>query len=65
MYLVLLQSGGGILKISVIHTLTVDGYIRANSLNVLASTGSLASGGSGGSIEIKTVNLTGRHKRSI
>ena len=42
------------------HTLTVDGYIRANSRDVSNAHSSLASGGSGGSIIIRTVNITGR-----
>ena len=54
-------SGGGRLEIEVNHTLTVDGYIMANSEDVLSvSSWSGASGGSGGSILINTVNFTGK-----
>ena len=42
------------------HTLTVDGYIQANSRDVRNTQNSLASGGSGGSIIIRAVNITGR-----
>lgn len=52
--------GGGILEMNILHTLTVDGYIKANSENVQGvSNWYSASGGSGGSIHIITVNYTG------
>ena len=52
--------GGGILEMNILHTLTVDGYIKANSENVQGvSNWYSASGGSGGSIHIVTVNYTG------
>jgi hypothetical protein len=54
-------SGGGKLVIEVQHTLTVDGYIQANSKAVHNAGATLASGGSGGSIIIRTVNITGNH----
>lgn len=40
------------------HTLAVDGYIKANSENT-GSNSNGASGGSGGSITIRTHNFTG------
>lgn len=53
--------GGGILELNIDHTLTVDGYIKANSENVRGVTNWYsASGGSGGSIHITTVNYTGQ-----
>ena len=51
--------GGGILRLDVLHLLVVDGYIRANSLD-LTSDRAISSGGSGGSIYIRTGNFTGR-----
>ena len=53
-------AGGGHLVMDVSHTLTVDGYIQANSRDVRNTQNSLASGGSGGSIIIRAVNITGR-----
>ena len=45
---------------NIAHTLAVDGYIKANSENILTSDGKGASGGSGGSITIHTYNFTGK-----
>ncbi|KAK3576661.1 hypothetical protein CHS0354_004945 [Potamilus streckersoni] len=56
--------GGGVLELDVKHTLTVDGFIKANSLPVVSSS-YLASGGSAGSILINTVNFTGSHTGHI
>ena len=53
--------GGGVVELTVKKTLTVDGYIRANSEDVKAS---LASGGSGGSVLIRTQNFTGKYHRN-
>ena len=47
---------------NVAHTLTVDGYIQANSKMVDSAASSLSSGGSGGSIIIHTVNITGEFR---
>ncbi|XP_076091252.1 uncharacterized protein LOC143063127 [Mytilus galloprovincialis] len=59
-------SGGGRLEIKVQHTLKVDGYVMANSEDVLSvSSWSGASGGSAGSILINTVNFTGSHTGHI
>lgn len=41
------------------HTLSVDGYIKANSENTNSAVTNGASGGSGGSIYIRTHNFTG------
>ena len=41
------------------RTLGVDGYIKANSYDTGSTTYNGASGGSGGSIIIKTANFTG------
>ena len=51
--------GGGILDIDVTDTLTVDGFIQANSLDVASSGEDRGTGGSGGSIYIRTGNFTG------
>lgn len=54
-------TGGGKLEIEVAHTLTVDGYVMSNSDDVVSvSSWHGASGGSGGSIIINTVNFTGK-----
>ena len=50
--------GGGILRLDVLNLLVVDGYIRANSLD-LAGDRAGGSGGSGGSIYIRAGNFTG------
>ena len=50
--------GGGIFRLEVKHLLVVDGYIHANSLD-LAGNRAGCSGGSGGSIYIRTGNFTG------
>ena len=50
--------GGGILRLDVANLLVVDGYIRANSLD-LAGYRAGVSGGSGGSIYIRAGNFTG------
>lgn len=58
--------GGGVLELNIDHTLTVDGYIKANSENVQGVTSWYsASGGSGGSIHITTVNYTGQGSLNI
>ena len=54
-------TGGGRLEIDVSHTLAVEGYIMANSDNVPNTANDLSSGGSAGSILIRTVNFTGTH----
>ena len=53
-----IQTGGGILDIEVIDTLKVDGYILANSRDLVGDRIG-GSGGSGGSILIRTGNFTG------
>lgn len=58
--------GGGVLELNIDHTLTVDGYIKANSENVQGVTSWYsASGGSGGSIHITTVNYTGQGSLNV
>ncbi|KAL8620480.1 hypothetical protein ACOMHN_056872 [Nucella lapillus] len=57
--------GGGRLTMKVAHTLAVDGYIQANSRRVKGDNLGLSSGGSGGSILIHTVNITGSHTGAI
>ncbi|KAK2190041.1 hypothetical protein NP493_91g04042, partial [Ridgeia piscesae] len=55
---------GGILDIEVVDTLKVDGYIWANSRDLVGDR-SGGSGGSGGSILIRTGNFTGSHTGAI
>ena len=57
MYIIIL--GGGVILMEVAHTLTVDGYIKANSENTKSLLPDGASGGSGGSVQIWTHNFTG------
>lgn len=65
-YLCFVVVGGGILELNIDHTLTVDGYIKANSENVRGVTNWYsASGGSGGSIHITTVNYTGQGRVTL
>ena len=58
-----LPTGGGILDIEVVDTLKVDGYIWANSRDLVGDR-SGGSGGSGGSILIRTGNFTGTGQRT-
>ncbi|XP_060557569.1 uncharacterized protein LOC132717977, partial [Ruditapes philippinarum] len=53
---------GGVIHMKIAHTLAVDGYIKANSENIVKSDGN---GGSGGSITIYTHNFTGSHTGHI
>ena len=53
-----IQTGGEILDIEVIDTLKVDGYILANSCDLVEDR-SGGSGSNGGSILIRTGNFTG------
>lgn len=48
-------SGGGVLKVKVLHTLEVEGVVESNGQAGSSSIG----GGSGGSVWIETKSLTG------
>ena len=57
-----LMPGGGILEIEMEDILQVDGFIKANSLDIgVTSDLAGASGGSGGSILIHTGAFTGEN----